>query len=108
MSEKLPGSETYIPTRLEWLSVVLNGMGHIFNIRGLDSFFTEGDDEKTLLLVVIYRDNLPKEILDSYVNRARNLAQVICKRYGWDSWVEVKTEMTKIGSESSEREEENS
>ena len=95
MSEKLPGSETYIPTRLEWLSVMLNGIMQPSSF-GLELFFMGDDDGKTLMLVVIYRDSVPKEAVDSYVDRAKNLAQIFSKKYGWDSWVEVKTEIHKV------------
>ena len=102
MSEKLPGSETYIPTRLEWLSVMLNGVTRP-SPHGLESFFMGNDDGKTLTLVVIYSDSMPKEFVDSYVDRAKDLAQIFSKKYGWDSWVEVQTDMHNVSSESNDQ-----
>ena len=96
MPEKTPGSEAYKPSRLEWLAVMANSIMRIIDPRGIDSFFLADDDDgKTLILVVIYQANVPEEYLDTYVDRAKRFAQSISKTYGWDSWVEIKTDLQK-------------
>ena len=109
MSEKAEGLEEYTPTRLEWLAVVLNGMMPIFTPRGLDSFFIDGDDDgKTLTFVVIYKDDIPKKFLDSYIDRAKGLFQLISEKHGWDSWVELEIDTNVMESEGKQEENEDS
>ena len=102
MLEKTPGSEEYKPSRLEWLAVMANSLMSSANLRGIDSFFLANDDGKTLVLFVTYHADVPEEHLDTYVDRAKGFAQTVSKRYGWDSWVEVKTNLNKVYPEKSQ------
>ena len=93
MSEKTPGFEEYTPSRLEWLAVRLNGMLQIVDVRGIQSYFIDSDDGKTLILVILHAEGMSKEDIDDYASRLENLARVIFRRYNWDSWVEFKVEI---------------
>ena len=96
MLEKTPGSEEYKPSRLEWLAVMVNSIIQVMDLRGINSFFLPAADGKTLTLVVMSESDISEEYLDVYVDRAKGIAQVVSKRYGWDSWVEVETDLQKI------------
>ena len=98
MSEKTPGLEEYKPSRLEWLEVRLNSILPIPNRHGINSFFLSSDNGRTLMLGVVYPPGVPKEDLEEYIARVKGLAQVFIKNYGWDSWVEVKTNLNPMGA----------
>ena len=106
MSEKTPGSEEYKPSRLEWLAVMANSIIQAMDPRGINSFFLAKDDGKTLVLVVMYHADVPEEYLDVYVDRAKRFAQAISETYGWDSWIEVKTDLNKVDPQKSQQLEE--
>ena len=103
MSEKTPGSEEYKPSRLEWLAVTVNSIIQAMDLRGINSFFLASDDGKTLLLIVMYHADVSEEYLDTYVDRAKRFAQVVSETYGWDSWVEVETNLNKVDPEKSQQ-----
>ena len=92
MSEKSQGLEKYIPTRLEWLALMLNclfpvrGQG-----RGLDMFFTAADDGKTLNIHIRYDSNLHEGKIDQLVDSIKTVVNSVSKDYEWDSWLEVDT-----------------
>ena len=108
MSEKTQGLEKYTPTRLDWLSVMLNSLFQRINIPGFDSFYVAGDDGKSIILAVRYDANLEKKVVDQLINRAKESVFVIAKSYGWDSWLEVKTDITEVNEENHLEERDNS
>ena len=108
MSEKAQGLEKYTPTRLDWLSVTLNSLFQRINMPGFDSFYVVGDDGKSIILAVRFDANLNKKVVDQLINRAKEAVFMIAKIYGWDSWIEVKTDITEVNRENASEESDNS
>lgn len=94
MSDKSPGLEGYTPTRIQWLVVMLNSLFQVRDIPRFSAFYVEADDGKSIILVVSYDADVNKEIIDQLINRAKDLVLVVAEEYGWDSWLEIKTDIT--------------
>lgn len=94
MSEKAPGLEEYTPTRLEWLANMLNTLFHFHELRekGGDLFYMGGGDGKSIIVVVKYSPDVPKEFMDITISTAKEVAVRLAKIYGWDSWVEIQVQ----------------
>lgn len=92
MLEGKPGVEKYIPSRLEWLAVVLNSFYKAGNMssNNFKLSYSPSDDQKTIQVNITYRANLDKHKLEEIRSVGRDAVIETAKVYGWDNWVEVK------------------
>lgn len=104
MSEEAQGLEKYTPTRLQWLVVELNSLFQRMDFPGFNSFFIASEDGKSIIFAVRYDARLEKEVVDKLIDRSKDLILEVAKGHGWDSWVEVKTDITVIGQEENGKE----
>lgn len=94
MSENTPGKEQYIPTRLDWLSVILNSVFQGGSLGpGFEVFYTAADDGKSIILAVRHYTDMDGELVDLLVERAKNFVFTVARKYEWDSWIEVITDV---------------
>lgn len=98
MSERAPGFEEYIPSRLEWLTVMLNSLVQYINAanQSVQYVYIPENDGKTILLLIKHKDNLDPENLKMFEDNARNLAMNFAKSYKWDSWINIQTQFDPI------------
>lgn len=104
MSEKGPGLEEYKPTRLDWLTVMLNSLFKRPNVQsvGFDMFYLPGSDGYSITLVVSHSADANKRELEEAINVAKNFARVLAKNYGWDEWIKVTPFFSVIDNEKKE------
>ena len=91
MSEKAPGFEEYTPSRLEWLTTLLNSMLQFVNssesrIRYL---YLPGDNGKTIALYVQYPSSMDQEHVKEATNKVNELAINMARSYKWASWIDI-------------------
>ena len=96
MSERAPGFEDYIPSRLEWLAMVLNSLHPYINIKfsnkQISVVFLPKDDGKTLVLMVRYPEGTDSKLIQEYIQTAEKYVRNLAKVHKWDSWVEIEVE----------------
>ena len=106
MSEKLQGFEEYIPSRLEWLIVMLNSMVSYVNVSPGGSSvvygYLLGRDGNTIVMHMEYFADLPPEVVKQYEDNGKKLAITLAKNYKWDSWLEIQTQLEPIDRPSKE------
>lgn len=99
MSEKAPGFEEYTPSRLEWLTILLNSMIPYINTmlgEPIEYLYVPEDDGKTILLLIRHYADLSPETLKGVEDNGKQFAMGIAKNYKWDSWLKIKTEFNPI------------
>lgn len=100
MSEKAQGFEEYIPSRLEWLIVMLNSMASYLNVSpgGIDVTYAYllGHDGNTIVMHMKYFADLSPEVVKRFEDYGKRLAITIAKYYKWDSWLEIQTQLEPI------------
>jgi len=99
MSERSPGFEEYTPSRLEWLVVMLNSYVQYVNTIPGDSveyLYTLGGDGNTIIMQMRHDTDLHPEAVKRLVDVGKSLAMTMAKRYKWDSWVNIETELNPI------------
>ena len=99
MSEKAQGFEEYTPSRLEWLIVMLNSYVHYINTIPDDPFdylYTLGSDGNTIVMHMRYYTDTPPETTQHFADIGKNFAINVAKRYNWDSWINIQTELDPI------------
>jgi len=84
------GLQTYTPTRIEWLTVMLNSLFR--KDLSTDSLFTlhfasQGAD--TLVVKVSFHPDTNRQLVNLTTQMAREGAERTIKSYGWDSWARV-------------------
>lgn len=86
-----PGLQSYHPTRIEWLSLVLNSQlrqdattDNPFSLNIVNS------DHETILIFVRYHPSTSREIMNMAIQTAREVTNITAKSYGWDKWVKIK------------------
>ena len=82
------GMKPYIPTRLEWLAVVLNSENRtdITDISGFSLTFVPYG-ENTIMIFVTY--TLHTEAMNLAVEGAHKIIDLETKRRGWNSWIKI-------------------
>ena len=94
MSERSPGFEDYIPSRLEWFALLLNSYVQYLdppiaiNMK-INRFYMPKSDGKTLVLFVSYPKDLDSNIIDETIEEMIKHTKRIAEIYKWDSWVEI-------------------
>lgn len=86
-----PGLQSYVPTRIEWLSLVLNSQ--LRQDATVDNPFSVNivnTDHETILIFVRYHPNVNREIMNMAIDTAREVINITAKSYGWDKWVKIK------------------
>ena len=101
MSERSPGFEDYIPSRLEWFSLLLNSyMSYIDAQIGLgvkiDRLYMPKSDGKTLVLFVSYPKDLDSKIVENTIDKTIENTKRMIEIYEWDSWVEIEVKRQPI------------
>lgn len=90
-SKPPPGLQPYHPTRIEWLSLVLNSQ--LRQDATTDSPFSlniVNSDHETILIFVRYHPSVSREIMNMAIETAREVTSITAKSYGWDKWVKIK------------------
>lgn len=84
------GSQSYTPSRVEWLTVVLNSSlrkditaDSLFAI----NFVSQGAD--TILMKVAYSPDTDRKLLNLTTQMARDGANSVIKSYGWEKWFRI-------------------
>ncbi|MDE0086200.1 MAG: hypothetical protein OXU23_10840 [Candidatus Poribacteria bacterium] len=91
MSDKAPGLEKYTPTRLDWLTVMLNAQFSYDNVVS-DRFtlsYLPGVDGKSLSVIVKHFADADKERMEERIDLAKKAVSAVSEMYNWDSWLEV-------------------
>jgi hypothetical protein len=92
---KLPGSEPYTATRLEWLAMEMNSvLGHTVNSDlpfNLTFLPIEGRD--AIRISVRYGAHVPAGELQSVVKSARDTMEVTARAHGWDTWLKIEEDV---------------
>ena len=91
MSEKAPGFEEYTPSRLEWLTTLLNSMLQFVNSSEsrISYLYLPGDDGKTIVLYVRSPSNMDQEQVKKVTNTVNELAIKMARSYKWESWLDI-------------------
>ena len=98
MSEKAPGFEEYTPTRLDWLTVMLNSQFR-HDSTSSDRFtlsYLPGLDEKSLYVIVKHYGDVNKERMNERIDFAKKAVSAVSEMYKWDSWLEVKIDVEEL------------
>ena len=93
MSEKAPGLQEYTPTRLEWLTVVLNSVYPQDRLGrdGIELRYITAKDGESIEVYARYYADMDKEYVHKQIDVAKRFALRIARNYGWDSWLKVGT-----------------
>ena len=100
-----PGSEPYIPTKLEWLILDLQATYGVTFGDDLDLAITfmksHRDDPNTVVVYCQYAPRSDRVTVNETIEQRKSLVRSTAKIYGWD-WVKVKeiTEMIETSGES--------
>ena len=91
MSEKAPGFEEYTPSRLEWLTTLLNSIIQFVNAdnNSISYLYLPEDDGKTIVLHVRHPSNMDQEQVKKFANKANELAVTMARSYKWESWLNI-------------------
>ena len=88
----MSGNEKYTPTRLEWLSTMINSIVPSSTLydEGIDFVCLPSETDPNILNIRIrhYSDS-NKEQIDAYVESIKELIYAYVKGYQWDSWFEL-------------------
>lgn len=90
-----PGLEPYTPTKIEWMTLecqsalrqydTLEGSGYFLDITSPDS--------ETVLIYVRHTPQVVREEMNTSIDGARKVIQIIAKRHGWEGWIKVKEDV---------------
>ena len=99
MSEKPHGEKKYTPTRLEWLSVMLNSAFHYYNIDrdGFDLAFFPAEDGESIQIIVSHYAHVDKGRMSKGVESGQRVVLSLAELYDWDSWINVEVDFREIG-----------
>lgn len=89
-----PGAEAFTPTRMEWLSTVLQAT--LRKDMTADSKFLVQiviKDPETIVLFVRHLPTVNKRAMDIQLNAAREVIKINAKAYGWDKWLKVQEDI---------------
>ena len=91
MSEETQGLERYTPTRLEWMSTLLNILFQKDNIEEdrFTVYYAPGSKGNSIRILVNSFSGVDKEKRDESIESAKKFVEAVASDYGWDSWVEV-------------------
>ncbi len=98
MPDNAPGLEKYTPTRLDWLTVMLNAQFSYDNARS-DRFtlsYLPGEDGKSLSVIVRHFADADKERMDEKIDLAKKAVSAVSEMYDWDTWLEVKVDVEEL------------
>lgn len=89
-----PGAERYTPTRIEWLTTVLQASLRADKIQeeGFVLVITSPDSE-TILIYVRYVPEVNRQVMNIGIEAAREVIKITAKSYGWDKWLKVKEDI---------------
>ncbi|MCZ6704166.1 MAG: hypothetical protein O6940_14145 [Ignavibacteria bacterium] len=93
-SSNLQGWEPYTPTKIDWLSVVLNASNRIdwgYNFGYSLDFIVQ--ERNTILIYVRYRPNVDRELMNNTIETSRRVIKITAKSYGWDKWIKVREDV---------------
>lgn len=98
MSEKAQGLQIYTPTRLEWLSVMLNTL---FQYDDLSSdrfmlYYRGLKDGETIQIVVRYYADVNRELMDGRIKVAKEAISRYAKLYEWESWIKTEVNIEEL------------
>ena len=92
---KLEGWKAYTPTRLEWLAVELNA-GSRTQLTASNGYlvaFVPYEKTDTIVMFVRYTTNANRQAMNTTIDGARKVIQMIAERRGWDKWLKVREDV---------------
>ena len=89
-----PGAERYTPTRIDWLTTVLQASLRADKLQE-DGFFLQitSPDSETILIFVICLPTVNRESMNITIEAAREVIKITAKSYGWDKWLKVEEDI---------------
>lgn len=86
------GSETYMPSRLEWLTIFLNSRYKLgnYSVNRFKLSFSIGDDDRTINVNIRYFGDLNVNTLEELKEFGREAVLSSADQHGWEDWVQVK------------------
>lgn len=91
-----PGSEPFMPTRMDWLIVELQACCRTdgLSVEGerFELQFTNPDSE-TVLIYVSYLPTVDRAAMNIAIDSARKIIDIKIKSYGWQDWVKVREDV---------------
>ena len=98
MSKKAPGFEEYTPSRLEWLTTLLNSIIQFVNSsnNSIRYLYLPDNDGKTIGMYVQYPSNMDREEVKKFANKANELAIKMAKSYKWESWLNIEIRLDPV------------
>lgn len=100
MSDRAPGNEQYIPTRLDWLTLQLNSQFRNEDLdKGFSLFYNAGLDGKTIDIVVLYKQDMNKETMNQRIDTAKEIISIFKNVPGWE-WLECNVVMEEMKNNS--------
>ena len=106
MWERSPGFEEYTPSRLEWLTVLLNSLIQYANsIPGEDIQYAylPATDGKTIIMRIRYRADMDPKLVKNLEDGGKEFTKGIAKIYNWDSWINIQTELDPVDRPTKEK-----
>ena len=89
----LEGQQSYVPTRLEWLALLLN----VHNPRTLEPQihvnFIADNSANAILVTIAHDPNVDRKILRATVDMCKRVVLEIAEGHGWLSWLNVKVQI---------------
>ncbi len=98
MSEKAQGLHVYTPTRLEWLSVMLNTLFQYDNLSsdGFALYYIGLNDGETIRIVVRYNTNVNESLMAQKIRVAKEAVSRYAKVYEWESWIKTEVDIEEL------------
>jgi hypothetical protein len=87
-----PGSEPFVPRRIDWLTTTLQASLRTDPTEGYDLEITSPDPE-TILIYVRYLPTVNREVMNLGIDAARKVVDITAKKYGWDGWLKVREDI---------------
>ena len=103
-SPKQPGAEPYIPTRIDWLTTVLQASLRTERLQE-DGYLLQitSPDSETILIYVRYLPTVNREIMNTGIESAREVIKITANSYGWGKWLKVREDIQMVKTEGEDR-----
>ena len=91
------GEETHIISRLDYLEIKLNAWwGTTTAIENTSLFYDADPANNAIIIKAFYLGGTPEEKIDEQIKRATIVLTDQLKSLGWDDWVIIKTDKTRV------------
>lgn len=89
-----PGLVPFTPTRIEWLTTVLQASLRV-DLTEENKFLLQiaNPDSQTILIYVRYLPDVNREVMNMTIESSREVIKITAKSYGWDNWVKAREDI---------------